>query len=184
MKKAFLLIFIFYFFSCSNEDIQNSEIDFDGYYKIESISSNKPIDLNNDDTDSVNLLEEIPNYFENNSYDLVIRKLQEFNHFELSIGFYLPVPNEYIDKSFGIFNYNRNAFFKSITPYEEVELINNNLELELINHLGEVGSIISIKKLRKIKNNRIYSKLTQRFYDFKSRMWKDLEIEIVYTKKD
>jgi hypothetical protein len=182
MKKVFLLIIIFQFISCSNEEIQNSEIDFDGYYKIESISSIKSVDLNNDDISSFNLLEEIPNYFENYSYDLVIRKLEKTNPFELSFGFYLPVPNEYIDKSFGTIDYNRYAFFESITPYENVKLINHRLEFKLINHNMETGSVISINELKKMTNNKIYSKFIQKFYDFKNRSWKDLEIEIIYTK--
>ena len=182
MKKAFLLIIIFQFISCSNEEIQNSEIDFDGYYKIESIISNKSVDLNKDSINSFNLLEEIPNYFENNSYDLVIRKLEKTNHSELSFGFYFPIPNEYIDKSFGTIDYNRYAFFESISPYEKIKLINNRLEFELINHQLEVGSIISINELNRLTSNKIHSKLTQRFYDFKNKSWKDLEIEIIYTK--
>jgi hypothetical protein len=56
------------------------------------------------------------------------------------------------------------------------------LEFKLINHNMEIGSVISINELKKMTNNKIYSKFIQKFYDFKNRSWKDLEIEIIYTK--
>ena len=135
--------------------------------------SNETVDLNNDGINSTDLKQEITNYFETNNYDLEIRKLDKNSPFELLLGIYLPVPNEYIDKPFGTIFYNRNAHFRRI---------NQNTNETLINQETEITNEIILEKLIILENGKIESKFNQRFYDFKTNSWKNLEIEIKYLK--
>ena len=177
MKKIIyitLIIFSTLFTSCENESLEiESSIEYDGFYEIESMTSNQNVDLNNDSVNSQNLLEEIPNYFDNNSFDIEIRKLEKTDPFELLLAIYLPEPNELIDQPFSTIYYNRKAYFERINPFDNQMLLNNEFE---------INNTLTLFELSVMENDRISARLNQRFYDFQTNSWRNLDIEIKYKK--
>ena len=177
MKKIIyitLIIFSTLFTSCENENLEaESSIEYDGFYEIESMTSNQNVDLNNDSVNSQNLLEEIPNYFDNNSFDIEIRKLEKIDPFELLLAIYLPEPNELIDQPFSTIYYSRKAYFERINPVDNQMLLNNEFE---------INNTLTLVELSVMENDRISARLNQRFYDFQTNSWRNLDIEIRYKK--
>ncbi|MCF6280403.1 MAG: hypothetical protein L3J14_08660 [Flavobacteriaceae bacterium] len=175
MKKVLIIITLFIFISCSNNasEIITEKTDFSGLYKIESIVSTENVDLNDDNISSTNLMNEIPNYFENADYDFIIRNLEKTDPYELLLSIYLPVPNEFIDEDFGLIDYNRYSSFIRINPFSKDKLINEEMEISNSTILNEMVIL---------DNNIIESKSIQIFYDFSTNNWRNLEIKIRYLK--
>jgi len=173
MKKIILTTLIPFFLSCSSDETEQlySNFNLDGYYKIESMISNELVDLNNDTILNNDLKEEIPNYFNTVSYDLIVKTLSENDPFEYLFGIYLPFPNEYI--YLGTLNYGRAAIFKRFNTENHSIIINEynkNTELD-----------ISLDKITVVENN-IKMKIFEKFYDFKTEKWKILDVKISFTK--
>ncbi|WP_282019204.1 hypothetical protein [Salegentibacter mishustinae] len=63
LSKLSLIILSIFAISCSSDDNEIEINDFKGYYKIESISSSIPIDLNNDGLKTTDYLQEIKSNF-------------------------------------------------------------------------------------------------------------------------
>jgi len=178
MKKVLILIItIVIFISCSNNEseIITEKTDFSGLYKIENIISTENVDLNDDNISSTDLMNEIPNYFENADYDLIIRNLGKTDPYELLLSIYLPVPNEFIAEDFGLIDYNRYSSFIRINPFSKNKLINEGMEISNSTILNEMVVL---------DNSIIESKSTQVFYDFSTNIWRNLEIKIRYLKLD
>ena len=103
MKNLQLLPFLLLLISCTSDKDENLVNDFRGYYKITSIVSETPIDLNNDGLKSNNILEEIssphttlngvyPNFYnaENGNNFAEVRPLVEQSNSTQFISFNFP----------------------------------------------------------------------------------------------
>lgn len=179
MKNLNLIIALFlvaFLISCSsNNDNSNNELPFAGFYKMDRINSSVIVDLNNDGQLSNNLKSEIEYYFNNDQYDLEIRPNYTNDNQAKLISFYFPEPYltfEYLIEPNGYVEYARGAFGLSFDYQNEFILgdQSQNTEFAIIN------------ELELLINDQIRAVILKKYYDFNINDWRELNIEIVYTK--
>lgn len=158
----------------------------DGYYKITSMTSGLPVDLDNNGIASKDMMSEIPEYFTNYPYDLYVRTIEHVNvspmYQEHYVDFYLPhtdvnfdypsTPEGYSEFArYGIsYGYNYNGNDKEIT------IIRGEEAQELIDNVGRVDAVTIISE------DRLEVILSKKYYDYTTSEWKSLVITIDYNK--
>ena len=170
----FVFILLITLSSCNQNDTEIEESLITGFYKIETMSSNKLVDLNGDSQKSYDLKSEINDYFNELAYDLEIRPNYTNDTKTKLISLYFPEPylsyeypshpNEYVD-------YGKNGVGFN---YE----IKDNLFL-----LAESNNeFVTVDKIEILENGKIKSMISKDYYDFSIQNWTNLKIEILYSK--
>ena len=172
----FVFILLITLPSCNLNDREIEENLFNGFYKIESISSDKLVDLNGDLQKSYDLEAEINDYFHEFGHDLEIRPNYSNDNESKLISLYFPEPYlrfdypshpkgfvEYAKNGVG-FNYEfrDNLFFLSETSNE----------------------FVTIDKIELLEYGKIKSNISKDYYDFAIQDWTNLKIEIIYSKME
>jgi len=196
MKKLLLIPFLIFLTSCNSDKDENLVNDFRGYYKITSIISETPIDLNNDGYKSNNILEEIssphttlngvyPNFYnaEHGNNFAEVRPLVEqfnatqfifFNFPEQTISYLnddlelnIPLLMHYTTSMNGDFTY-------EFMNQNEIKISDNNPEWN--SKFGEIKSFTRIDK------NNFEIDLNKKMFDFSSKKWMVLKVKAQYVK--
>ena len=176
LTHYFIFIILINFSSCNQNDNEIEENLFNGFYKIESITSNELVDLNGDLQKSYDLKTEINDYFNENEYDLEIRPNYTNDNESKLISLYFPEPYlsfEYPSHPQGFVEYAKNSIGVKF-EYENDRFLLSEID----------NDIIVIDKIELIENGKIKSTISKDYYDFQIQNWINLNIEIIYTRMD
>lgn len=176
LTHYFIFIILINFSSCNQNDNEIEENLFNGFYKIESITSNELVDLNGDLQKSYDLKTEINDYFNENEYDLEIRPNYTNDNEGKLISLYFPEPYlsfEYPSHPQGYVEYAKNSIGVKF-EYENDRFLLSEID----------NDIIVIDKIELIENGKIKSTISKDYYDFQIQNWVNLKIEIIYTRME
>jgi len=176
LTHYFIFIILINFSSCNQNDNEIEENLFNGFYKIESITSNELVDLNGDLQKSYDLKTEINDYFNENEYDLEIRPNYTNDNESKLISLYFPEPYlsfEYPSHPQGFVEYAKNSIGVKF-EYENDRFLLSEID----------NDIIVIDKIELIENGKIKSTISKDYYDFQIQNWINLKIEIIYTRME
>ncbi|MGB3775853.1 MAG: hypothetical protein WA951_11405 [Leeuwenhoekiella sp.] len=164
------------FFSCSGHDSEVEENAIGGFYKIESIHSDTPVDLNGDSQRSEDLMTEIDYYFTNSIYDMDIRPNYTNDTDDKLISIYFPEP--YL------------TFDVPSNPNGSVEYVKNGIAFRYVLQNGQLeldeteNEFIVINNMELLGFGSIGARMSKAYYDFSTKKWLNLKLEIIYSKKD
>lgn len=195
--KISIFILIVLMVSCSNNEDETELNDFKGLYKIKSIKSNLPIDLNNDGIKSFDYLKEIKskyiaydgriidymynNELQHNFAEARGTAVQQSNRTQfLDIAF----PIQRIDSLFQ----GKNSFVKLNMEYSTIvtgfiyKLIDNNIEIE--SDPFDDFKFYDIKNFEITRINKLEFEVAFDFkvYDFKENDWIETRLITNYDK--
>ena len=200
MKKSIFLSFIiFSFLSCSNNEKEFDELstnDFRGKYKISSISTNLPLDLNNDDIQSTNYLQEISlpyrlhngqivNYgFNTNKpqFETTAKPQSDIDNGTRFLQIYIPknemTPlyvgnNSFVNISLGI-----NAIYLNFL----YNVVNGQIVIESDPFDLLTFHNVSDFKIMRIDKDNFEIKFRKQFYDFKNEIEVNTETKVVFER--
>ena len=167
------------FLGCNDDDDFSKENLVD-YYNIISYKSDKYVDLNNDKKTSANLMDEID----------ILNKEENFLEIRPNINiisFNIPltlINYDYPSAPDGYANFVKYGFLTSTALSDKVIVIKNNSYIES-NYTGNVISKknVSIENLKILDNNRLSTTITKSYYDFSTKQWIELNIEVIFQKK-
>lgn len=204
MKKCILTLVFFgvmiLFFSCSKNEGEVLVNDFGGYYKIKSISSNIPIDMNNDGIKSTDYLQEVKSDYilfngevMNFGYDNELRhnfaearptKYQSTNAKYLDIRF----PIQKIDSIYqGGNNFiTLNMEYIKIPTFLSYSLSQNNVEIDSDLYNYDQLEFYNVRnfEIQRISKNEFQIKFDYLVYDFFQNDWIDTNLTAEYIKVD
>lgn len=166
-------------FGCKDDD-GFSEEDVVETYNIVSYKANIPVDLNNDKKTSTNLLDEIEILNKQENF-LEVRpkvKLISFNFPLTLINYDYPsIPSGYAD-------FVKYGFVTSTTLSDKVMVIKDSSYTES-NYTGnkENKKNVSIENLKIIDYNRLSTNITKSYYDFSTKQWIELNIEVIFQER-
>jgi hypothetical protein len=156
----------------SNENIVET-------YDIVSFKANKAVDLNNDKKLSTNLINEIFILGNENRY-LEIRPAKNLIYFNLPLTL---INYDYPSAPDGYVEFVKYGFGTSTTLSDNTIKIKDNSYKEN-NYTGNEINIknVSIENLKIIDNNRLSTIVTKSYYDFNTKQWVELKIEVIFQK--
>ncbi|MFV0218900.1 hypothetical protein OBK23_04305 [Empedobacter falsenii] len=166
-------------FGCKDDDSFSEENVVDTY-NIVSYIANIPVDLNNDKKTSTNLKDEIEILNKQENF-LEVRpkvKIISFNFPLTLLNYDYPsIPSGYAD-------FVKYGFVTSTTLSDKSIIIKDNSYIE-DNYSGNVISKknVTIENLKILDNNHLSTTITKSYYDFSSKQWVELNIEVIFQKK-
>lgn len=187
-------LFIFVHLSCQKDDVNaDTDIDnsFSGYYKIASIESSIPVDMNNDGIKTNNILNEISGFhffseetvlrmYTPDTYKslAVIRPLAYQTNNALLIDFNYPCQNilyedEDVPRLHSYSGQFRNYSYK-LKADNVIEVIDNNPEYNA--KYGKINSAV------RLEDESFRIDLTVKLYDFKDKVWVETKEIVKYVK--
>lgn len=172
----FVFILLIALSSCNQNDTEIEESLITGFYKIETMSSDKLVDLNGDTQKSYDLKSEINDYFNDLAYDLEIRPNYTNDTKTKLISLYFPEPYlsyEYPSHPNGFVEYGKSGVGFTY------EFKDNRFLLD-----GSNNEFVSIDKIELLENGKIKSMISKDYYDFSIQNWTNLKIEIMYSKME
>jgi hypothetical protein len=200
MKKLILFsVLVLIFFSCSENNREEDELlanDFRGVYKISSMTTELPFDLNNDDFQSTNYLEEISlpyklhngqivNYgFTPNNplFKTTAKPYLQYDNETKFLEMYLPENdmspiyignNNFVNISLGVDRLYMTLVYKLVNGQVEIE--SDPFDFFAFNNMTN----FSIMRL----NKDIFEiKFRKNFYDFKDEVEKNTEIKVIFER--
>ncbi len=178
-KLLFASSIILISFGCKDDDGFSEEHVVDTY-NIVSYKANIPVDLNNDKKTSTNLMDEIDILDKQESFLEVRPKVNSiYFNFPLTI-----INQDYPSAPEGYANFVKYGFATSTTLSDEVIVIKDNSYTEN-NYTGnkENKKNVSIENLKILDNNRLSTNITKSYYDFSTKQWIELNIEVIFQKK-
>ncbi len=176
LKYYFVFILLITLSSCNQNDTEIEESLITGFYKIETMSSDKLVDLNGDTQKSYDLKSEINDYFNDLAYDLEIRPNYTNDTKTKLISLYFPEPYlsyEYPSHPNGFVEYGKSGVGFTY------EFKDNRFLLD-----GSNNEFVSIDKIELLENGKISSMISKDYYDFSIQNWTNLKIEIMYSKME
>lgn|GEM_PF-407343 len=166
-------------FGCKDDD-GFSEEDVVDTYNIVSYIANIPVDLNNDKKTSTNLMDEIEILNKQENFLEVRPKVKI-----ISFNFPLTLLNyDYPSIPDGYANFVKYGFATSTTLSDKVMVIKDSSYTES-NYTGnkENKKNVSIENLKIIDNNHLSTNITKSYYDFSTKQWIELNIEVIFQKR-
>ena len=167
------------FLGCSDDDDFSKENLVD-YYNIISYKSDKYVDLNNDKKTSTNLMDEID----------ILNKEENFLEIRPNINiisFNIPltlINYDYPSAPDGYANFVKYGFITSTTLSDKTFVIKDNIYTESNYSGNEVNKKnVSIQNLKILDNNQLSTTITKSYYDFNTKRWVELNIEVIFQKK-
>ena len=180
--------------SCQNDDNNTIYNDFGGMYKITSMQSENPLDLNNDGIQSFDLYEEIaaPVYSSKNTSDQEAIPFYHFdewsNYAEVRPAFHdqsdypllllkLPlqeISNEGSDTPFLTF------YGHDLSDYEYTRTDNSRVDLKLVTPSAVRLGVV--ERLERMDKDNFVVSMTARFFDFSTRKWIYTPITVTYKR--
>jgi hypothetical protein len=176
LKYYFVFILLITLSSCNQNGTEIEESLITGFYKIETMSSDKLVDLNGDTQKSYDLKSEINDYFNDLAYDLEIRPNYTNDTKTKLISLYFPEPYltyEYPSHPNGFVEYGKSGVGFTY------EFKDNRFLLD-----GSNNEFVSIDKIELLENGKISSMISKDYYDFSIQNWTNLKIEIMYSKME
>lgn len=169
------------FLGCSDDNDDFTKENLVDYYNIISYKSDKYVDLNNDKKTSTNLMDEID----------ILNKEENFLEIRPNINiisFNIPltlINYDYPSAPDGYANFVKYGFLTPTTLSDKVIVIKNNSYIES-NYTGNVISKknVSIENLKILDNNRLSTTITKSYYDFSTKQWIELNIEVIFQKNN
>ncbi len=160
--------------SCSKDDYEIQRYAFAGFYQVQTMQSDKLVDLNGDSQKSRDLKSEINNYFNDFKYDFEIRPNQTNDTEDKLISIYFPEPSisfDYPSSPNGSVEYARNVVgFRYEYQNKQFKLFQTDNEFAVID------------KIELLDSGKIKSTIHKDYYDFETQNWINLKIEIEYVK--
>ena len=188
MSKFLTLIFsIVLITSCKKPSDLSLEKSFPGYYKVTKITSNLPVDLNNDGIKTIDLYSEISRPFST----LDGQQLSFYNFESRSNYAEVKAPNagKFIDFNFPhqYINYLNNdnpyliGYINQFQVYSYNINKNSNITIkgtnpEYTNQFGEIESLILEE------NGKLLVSIKKKVYDFVNRAWQIIKVSVEYSK--
>ena len=198
MKKSILFSFLICsLFSCTDSKLPEDELstnDFRGTYKITSMTTELPFDLNNDDIQSTNYLAEIslpyklhngqivnygftpnnprfqttakPNGQNDNKTKFLELLLPEHNISPIFIG-----NNNFVNISLGVERLRTTLIYKLVNGQVEIE--SDPFDLFAFNNMTNFNIV-------RLNINSFEIKFRKNFYDFKSDAEKNTELKVIF----
>ena len=169
---------IFINFGCKDDDGFSEENVVDTY-NIVSYKANIPVDLNNDKKTSTNLMDEI-NIFDKQERFLEVRPKVNTIYFN----FPLTIINlDYRSSPEGYADFVKYGFGTSTAISNKEIVIKDNKYVEE-NYIGNDlnKKNVSINNLKISDNNRLSTTITKSYFDFNSKQWIELNIEVIFQK--
>lgn len=191
MKKALLLILTCTFIACSDDTPDRFENQLSGHYVITDIelSTERPIDLNNDGEKSTDIYHEIgsPHYLPNGdtityhwfgSFQnlMEVRPLPETTNDAKLIA--VNFPNQLIGE-LGNGKYYLIEYGRSFIHYTYELQFNMDIKLTATPFEGDRGTL---HNLAFISDGRLELTLTKQLFDFKDQKWVDAELTVRYER--
>ena len=181
MNKFKLLpasILILLNFGCKDDDDFTKENAVDTY-NIVSYKADKSVDLNNDKKTSTDLMHEIDILNDDVGF-LEIRP----NANIISFNFPLTLINyDYPSTPDGYANFVKYGFITSTTLSDKTFVIKDNIYTESNYSGNEVNKKnVSIQNLKILDNNQLSTTITKSYYDFNTKRWVELNIEVIFQK--
>ncbi len=196
LAKLSLIILSIFVISCNGDDNEIGVNDFKGFYKIESISSSIPIDLNSDGSKTTDYLQEIKsNYISFNGNEIDFRYDNELipnfavarptkNQSNYTQFLDIRFPTQRIDSIFqGNNNFAiRNMEYNNIHTAFIYKLTNNDVEIE-----SDPFNEFEYYDIRNFKINRINKfefeiSFDFKVYDFTENEWIETNLSSKYIK--
>jgi hypothetical protein len=184
MKKILYLISVFSLLSCDSDD-NIPENQYLGNYKLTALTSNIPLDLNFDNSATINFKNELNVYFLGNSkplHDLQFVQSNTPNEWFFRLG--LPKDNYHPDQIFLEQRYGTGDYSKSLHLNNNIFSIKNNYS-----DLFVADSIWLIEnkypypyELNFSDNNKAIIKIKQKFYDNINLVWVETDLIAEYEK--
>lgn len=174
LTHFFVFIILIIFSSCNLNDQEIEEKLFNGFYKIESISSQKLVDLNGDLQKSYDLKVEINDYFNEFDHDLEIRPNYSNDNESNLISLYFPEPYlsfEYPSHPKGFVEYAKNGVGFNYEFKDNQFLLTDTS-----------NEFVTIDEIELLEYGKIKSIISKDYYDFALQDWTNLKIEIIYSK--
>jgi len=169
---SFTLFLLIFLLSCNDSEDLSA---FVGHYHIDSMTSSELVDLNGDNQLSSNMMLEIDNYFDNTIDHLEVRPHASNDNKAQLIALMLPQP--YLSTDY------------PGHPQGYVEYASSGLLLMYDYNDGVVTQeqkggfdIAILQDLEVLDNGKVKVVIEKEYYDFNSANWKDLNIEILYSK--
>lgn len=166
-------------FGCKDNDDDFSEDNVVDTYNIVSYKADKSVDLNNDKKLSTNLMNEIFILSNENNY-LEVRPQKNMIYFN----FPLTVINyDYPSSPDGYADFVKYGFGTS-TAISNKEIVIKDNEYVEENYIGNDlnKKNVSINNLKILDNNRLSTTITKSYFDFNSKEWIELNIEVIFQK--
>lgn len=186
--KLVYIFFIYSLFSCSkDEDIRLN--DFSGLYKIQFISSNIPIDLNNDGIKTNNYLQEIKSNYISYSGEIINFG---YNN-ELMSNYAMAKPANFLNINFpiqqidSVFQGNNNFEITNMR-YNKMntgfvyKIINNTIEIESDPFNEFEFYNINNFSINRLTKDTFGIKFDFKVYDFSENAWIETQLEAHYIK--
>ena len=196
MKNLLLLPFLLLLISCTSDKDENLVNDFSGYYKITSIVSETPIDLNNDGLKSQDFLQEIKtpfvkydgeliDFMYNNESPYHFAEVRPLSNQSNSTKFLnISVPKQVIDSIYlGNDTYVKmNMSYERMITYLIYKFTKDNIEIES-KSLGDLD-IYDIKNFKISRINKFEFEIFFDFkvYDFTENEWIETTLNTTYIK--
>lgn len=196
MKKLLLLPFLVFLISCESDQKENLVNDFRGYYKITSIISETPIDLNNDGLKSNDYLQEIKSpyvkydgelidFMYNNESPYHFAEARPLSYQSNSTKFLnISFPLQAIDSIYlGNDTYVKmNMYYTRMITYLIYKFTENNIEIES-ESLGDLD-FYGVKNFKISRINKFEFEIFFDFkvYDFTENEWIETTVNTKYIK--
>ena len=193
MKRIVLLlnsVLLLVFLSCSTDDSDGFVDALSGYYKIVSVTSDTPLDLNNDGFSSHDFYAEISGLhtttngdkfqfydFESIQNYMEIRPTELQNNKAQLIDF--KFPHQYI----GYMSDNTpflHEYLRSFINYS-YKIVDNQVQLSN-GYLDEVEGIGEVTSLHVLDENYLKATMIKNIFDFQTNQWVKVQLDVTYLK--
>ncbi|WP_282628152.1 hypothetical protein [Empedobacter sedimenti] len=165
-------------FGCKDDDDFAKENIVDTY-NIVSYKANTSVDLNNDKKTSTNLMDEIDILGKQDNFLEVRPKVNTiYFNFPLTI-----INLDYPSSPEGYADFVKYGFGTSTAISNKAIVIKDNSYTEN-NYTGnkENKKNVFIENLKILDNNRLSTNITKSYYDFSTKQWIELNIEVIFQK--
>ncbi|WP_413532033.1 hypothetical protein [Empedobacter brevis] len=165
-------------FGCKDDD-NFSEENLVHTYNIASYNADIAVDLNNDKKTSTNLMDEIEILNKRDNF-LEVKPKTNVIYFNFPLTLinldYPSAPDGYAD-------FLKYGFGTSTTLSDKLIVIKDNSYIEN-NYVGHEirKKNVSIENLKILDNNRLSTNITKSYYDFNTKQWIELNIEVIFQK--
>ena len=181
LKLLFAALFLTGLTSCSKDDgADGNTPELAGEYTVVSMTSNIPVDLNNDGIASTNLMDELGAAIANaQSPDLEIKPVLLDNELVQVMSFYLPHPTIDFSQPMPTVQYS----LKGMGYQYEYNKRTNEITVEGAGNNGPVPVPGRLETVEVTEDGNLDAVITKYYYDFATGKWIELTITCEYEQE-
>ena len=181
LKLSLAALFLAGFTSCSKEDgAEESSTELAGEYTLVSMTSDVPVDLNNDGIASTNLMDELGGAINGENPDLEITPVLLDNELVQVINFYLPHPTVDLSQpNMPTVEYS----IKGIGYQYEYNKETNKITVEGAGSSGPVPAPGQLETVEVTEEGDLGAVIIKYYYDFATGKWIELTITCEYEQE-